>query len=387
MFILAYPAVMASGLLIAPLMALAGMVIAPLRLHSWRRIRWPWVVIPAGLFLVWTSISFLWSPHDDPQQIPKFLFGVPLYILFAYRIGQQTGRWRARIEASLIFFVFAASLFFFLEAMTNGSATLAFKVKNEDLEATTRDTLFVVNRSLGHGVAPLLLVGGPAILLSWKKGGPLLGGILSGLILLAALSFDMQVNAAALFLGAIGMACAWYFPRQAVAATFGGLAGAVLVMPIALPGLIQLIPDGLRDSLPLSWIWRLEIWTYVSDEIWQSPWIGQGLDAARSVQSDIEIPGFTVEALPLHPHNAALHVWLETGVVGVLLLAVTLIGLGERMNAAKSLTKFQAMATVWVVWVYASLLLFSYGAWQEWHQGAVALAATAVLLLRSGKSV
>lgn len=67
MFILAYPAVVASGLLIAPLMALAAMIITPLRLESWTRIRWPWVTIPAGLFLVWASLSFLWSPHENPQ--------------------------------------------------------------------------------------------------------------------------------------------------------------------------------------------------------------------------------------------------------------------------------------------------------------------------------
>jgi len=387
MFILAYPAVMAGGLLIAPIMALAAMAITPLRPASWRSVNRNWVVVPAGLFLVWASLSFLWSSHDDPQQIPKLLFGVPLYALFAYRVGQQSGIWRARIEAALIFFAFGASLFFFFEAMTDGSATKAFKTGAEGLSGAAHDIQFVVNRSLGHGVAPLLLVGGPAVLLSWQKGGPLLGGILAALVLMAAASFEMQVNAVALLAGTLGMAFAWFFPRQTVAITLGGLAGAVLAMPLVLPNLIGLIPEGAREVLPLSWVWRIEIWTFASETVWQSPWFGHGLDASRNFQADIEIPGYEVSALPLHPHNAALHVWLETGLVGAGLLAIALIGLGERLNAAKSLTKFQAMAIIWVVLVYASLLLFSYGAWQEWHQGAVALATTAVLLLRSGKSV
>lgn len=394
MFILAYPAVVASGLLIAPLMALAAMIITPLRLESWTRIRWPWVTIPAGLFLVWVSLSFLWSPHDDPQQIPKLLFGVPLYALFAFRVGSQTGVWRARIEAALIFFVFAACLFFFFEAMTGGSATYAFKAGAEDLDGAASDVRFAVNRSLGHGVAPLLLIAGPAILLSWKKGGPLLGGILVAMVLMASLSFDMQVNTVGMLLGVAGMALAWFFPRQMVAVSFGGLAGGVLAMPLLLPNMVGLFPDEMRSVLPDSWAWRLETWVFVTDLIAQSPLVGHGLDASRHLSEISFIDGvevnnqpFAVDLLPLHPHNSALHVWLETGLVGAGLLAVALIGLGERLNAAKSLTKFQAMAIIWVVWVYASLLLFSYGAWQEWHQGAVALATTAILLLHSGKSV
>ena len=394
MFILAYPAVMAGGLLIAPIMALAAMAITPLRPASWTGVKWNWVVVPAVLFLAWASLSFLWSPHDDPQQIPKLLFGVPLYVLFVYRVGQQSGIWRARIEAALIFFVFGASLFFFFEAMTDGSATMAFKTGAEDLSGAANDIRFVVNRSLGHGVAPLLLIAGPAVLLSWQKGGPLLAGILAGMALLAALSFDMQVNAAGLLLGTIGMTVAWFFPRQTVAVAFGGLAGAVLAMPLLLPNMIGLIPDEVRTVLPDSWAWRLDTWTFASDLIARSPFIGHGLDASRQLSEISLIEGVevnseqvAVERLPLHPHNAALHIWLETGLVGAGLLATALIGFGERLNAAKSLTKFQAMAIIWVVFVYASLLLFSYGAWQEWHQGAVALAATAVLLLRSGKSV
>ena len=387
MFILAYPAVVASGLLIAPIMALCAMAITPLKLESWRKVDWPWFTVPAGLFLAWASLSFLWSPHDDPQQIPKLLFGVPLYALFAVRVGLQTGVWRARIEAALVFFVFASGLFFFFEAMTEGSGTLAYKAGAEGLGDIDRDVMFAVNRSLGHGVAPLLLVAGPAVLLSWKKGGPLLAGMLAGLVLLAAFSFEMQVNAAGFVLASIGMTLAWFFPRHILAITFGGLAGIFLIMPLILPGFVDLMPDSVRERLPLSWLWRLEIWSFASESVAQAPWFGHGLDASRTISAVIDIPGFEVEAIPLHPHNAALHVWLETGLVGVALFSVMLIGFGERLNASRSLPRIQVMAIVWVVWVYASLLLFSYGVWQEWHQGAIALAVTAVLLLRPGKSV
>ena len=70
-FALAYPSAVASSLLIAPLMAFTALIMLPLWPHSWREVSWPWASIPLALFLVWVGISFLWSPHDDPQQIHK----------------------------------------------------------------------------------------------------------------------------------------------------------------------------------------------------------------------------------------------------------------------------------------------------------------------------
>lgn len=83
----------------------------------------------------------------------------------------------------------------------------------------------------------------------------------------------------------------------------------------------------------------------------------------------------------MHPHNATLHVWLETGAVGAVLLAAALVAMGGRIAAAPKLSRIQAMGVVWVFVAYVSLIVFSYGVWQEWHQGTVALAATSVFFL------
>ncbi len=386
-FALAYPSAVASSLLIAPLMAFTALIMLPLWPHSWREVSWPWASIPLALFLVWVGISFLWSPHDDPQQIPKTVLGIPLYILFAVRVGMLEGRWRSRVEAMLIFTAFALGLFLFAETLTGGSGTASFKTTVEGVNyARHSDLMIDVNRSLGHAAAPLVLLAGPAVFLAWHKGGPLIGIVLGLLTLVAAFSFETQVNAAAYVIAAIAAGLALRFPRPMLAVTFGGIAGAIVTMPLIVPGILNSLPPAVVESIPLSWAWRLEIWAFASELIYQAPWFGHGLDASRPLSATIEVAGRELEGLPLHPHNSALQIWLETGLVGALLLGVTLVALGEQLSLNKFIGRIQCAAIVWVAVSYAVLLIFSYGVWQEWHQGAVALAASAVFFLRAKNS-
>nr|WP_238934830.1 O-antigen ligase family protein [Maricaulis parjimensis] len=198
---------------------------------------------------------------------------------------------------------------------------------------------------------------------------------------IAAFSYETQVNAAAFILAAIAAGLAAFWPRTMITVTFGITAGMLVVMPLALPELIANLPEGVRDALPLSWIWRLEIWSYAGELIRENPWFGYGLDASRPLNRELLLQGFNVEALPMHPHNATLHIWLETGAVGAVLLASALVAMGGRIAAAPKLSRLQAIGVVWVFVVYVSLIVFSYGVWQEWHQGTVALAATSVFFL------
>jgi O-antigen ligase len=247
------------------------------------------------------------------------------------------------------------------------------------------DVMIYVNRGLGHATVPLLLLAGPAALLARRAGGPVIGIGVLVLAAIAAFSFGTEVNAVAFVLGAVAAALTARWPRPMIAGLFGTVAGGVIVVPVVLPGLIAAIPQGLRDALPLSWVWRLEIWTYVSELIKERPLFGYGLDASRPLNSEMELAGYQIERLPMHPHNASLQVWLETGLVGAALLTCTLVFLGGRIASAPRLSRSQAVATAWVLVTYVSLVLFSYGVWQEWHQAVLALAAMAAMFLGARK--
>lgn len=381
-FLLSFPLAAASGLMIAPLLAILGMVVFPLDRKAWTFSGAIWPVALGGAFLAWVGVSFLWSPYDNPEQIPKTLLGVPLYMIFALRVGGLDGIWRARVEAAIMFMVVALGLTLLAEMFTGGSATMSFKTAMEDNSAIDLVTLERnVDRSLGHAAAPLVLLAGPASLLAWREGGPVIAGILMLMCLVLAFSFNTEVNAAAFILAGVAAGLAALWPRGTMSILIGGVAGLLIVTPFVVAGIIQALPENLVENLPLSWQWRLEIWAYSSDLIEQKFLFGHGLDASRPINQIAPLEGYQIELLPLHPHNAALQVWLELGLVGAALLAGGLVALGGRIAGSPRLSKIQAVAIAWVFTSYVSLVFFSYGVWQEWHQGAVALAVTATLFL------
>lgn len=381
-FLLSFLLAAASGLMIAPLVALLGMVVFPFNRTFWRPGDGIWILILASAFLAWVGISYLWSPHDDPEQIPKLLLGVPLYAIFALRVGSLDGVWRARVEASLLFMMIALVLMGVVEILTDGSVTRSFKLAVEGgARYSESDLRLLINKSLGHGAAPMILLAGPTALIAWREGGPIIAGLIVLLVLVISFAFETQVNAAAFLLASLAAGLAAVWPRESISLIFGGVAGLLIVMPFIMVGVIEAVPEAWIDRLPLSWQWRLEIWTYASDLIQQKFLIGHGLDASRAINDTMRLGEHDIDLLPLHPHNAALQIWLETGLVGVVLLAGTLVACGGRIAGARRLSRIQAVGVAWVFTSYVSLVFFSYGVWQEWHQGAVALAVTATLFL------
>tara|TARA_R110002073_G_scaffold43462_6_gene121025 strand:+ start:2306 stop:3514 length:1209 start_codon:yes stop_codon:yes gene_type:complete len=387
-FAFALPWCIAGGGLLPPMAVLLSLAALPVDAHFWRPRGVSLSLVFGGLFLAWVGISFLWSPYDNPEQLPKTLIGVPLYLLLALRVGGLEGRWRTRCEAAMIFLVIALGLFLLAETLTAGAMTHAFKIAVEGYDTLPEaEVVIYVNRNLGHAAVPLLLLAGPAALIAYRAGGLIVGVLVMLLAAVAAFSFGTEVNAVAFVLGFLAAVLTAFWPRPMIAGVFGIVAGGVLVVPVVLPGLIALMPESLRESLPLSWVWRLEIWTYVSELIKDKPLFGYGLDASRPLNGEMELGGYQIERLPMHPHNASLQIWLETGLIGAVLLTCMLVFLGGRIASAPRLTRDQAIATAWVLVSYVSLVLFSYGVWQEWHQAAAALAATAVLFLGARRPV
>ena len=78
------------------------------------------------------------------------------------------------------------------------------------------------------------------------------------------------------------------------------------------------------------------------------------------------------EAMPLHPHNVAVQVWLELGALGALIAAASVWRAFRSVAALRSPVRRAALsATLSAGFVVANL---SYGAWQSWWLAAPILA-------------
>ena len=134
------------------------------------------------------------------------------------------------------------------------------------------------------------------------------------------------------------------------------------------------------NSVKLSAGHRLLIWSFVGDRIAEHPVRGWGLDSSRAIPggSDPIRPNETW--LPLHPHNAPLQIWLELGVPGAVLFGLLggwfwlAVGRADwpRLYAAAACG---SLATAFVA------SAGTYGVWQEWWQGTLAISLFMVLIM------
>src|SRR5262249_16464665 len=138
--------------------------------------------------------------------------------------------------------------------------------------------------------------------------------------------------------GIVAFAAALLSPRLAVLGASSGLALWMLAAPFATPVLLS--DPRIFAALPLSGAARVVIWRYVSGRIPENFWFGHGLDASRTAPQLLPVrDGYSVAAIPLHPHSASMQVWFETGAIGALLAAAALLSGGwaaSRLAANRS---------------------------------------------------
>ncbi|MFN3449329.1 MAG: O-antigen ligase family protein [Roseococcus sp.] len=224
-----------------------------------------------------------------------------------------------------------------------------------------------------------------AIALPWPllPRALLLGG---GAAVIIALPGDTAKIAAVL--GVAAALAALRAPRLVPRAIGGGLAACVLLMPL----LVAAAPALPVERLPISALHRMLIWDFTAARIAERPVLGWGMEASREIPGGRGNPPAEVldrmrvtdparrawfaephvQILPLHPHNAALQVWLELGAVGAALAAALAWLLG--VAAARAPCPAAAAGALASGAVTAML---SFGAWQAWWIAAGLLAAAA----------
>jgi O-antigen ligase len=328
----------------------------------------------AGAALLgWAALTLLWTPYDQPGNLARGAAGVASYLAFVLLALGVDGAGRRLARAGVLLSVVSAGVFFAFELVTQGAITASYRADSLDQNQ--------VWRNLGHGLSAWLVVLPAALLtLRWRDpAAAALGVALLAVAAACALGFGLSSNVAGLLAGAAGAAAAWRWPRASIA-TVGVVAAALMLLAPALALLARATPADLRAAMPDSWELRLEAWTYALGRIAERPMFGWGFDASRTMTDTIQFNGETVQALPLHPHNAGLHIWLETGLVGAGLAAALMLLLARRVARAPGLTRVQATAATAAAAAYVAMAQMSYGVWQEWWVAAVAWAAAATAL-------
>jgi O-antigen ligase len=195
--------------------------------------------------------------------------------------------------------------------------------------------------ALGAGLAGAGLV--------FRVDAPVLALLLSGIAFAAVMAGGRRAIAC------IGVAAVLYFAAAPTLAHFGT---KILGPHQSFTGVAK-----------ASWAERIDIWRFTAGEIMQDPTRGWGLDASRAWPEDI----------PVHPHDAALQIWLELGAFGVAIVGLFYARLFSRIASCVEEDRPLAAASVAATTAYLTIGALSFGVWQEWW---LALGALTVMQCR-----
>ncbi|MGG5817251.1 O-antigen ligase family protein [Falsiroseomonas sp. HW251] len=356
-----------------------------------RSLPWPRLTALSGLaaaLVAWLALSSLWSP-DLLQGLGTAGGLAALLVLAAMtaRALEQDGAANRR----LIGLAVAPGLLLGIALLALDYATGNwFRLAVRGFPEWTPRVFFGLKPAVSVLVLLLPLVLAVPGLNRAARGAILAAGVAVALWLPAE---SAKIAALAGVAAGIGAAFA---PRLLPRLTAAVLALLVLAMPLLLAASFTRPPD--LSALPFSAAHRVLIWDFVIGRVAEKPVLGWGADAARAIPGAED--GFSTEVLdrfgltspeerdvfgrhasrlPLHPHNAALHVWLETGLVGAVIAAA--LAAAAMLAAAASPI---AGATLGVGVSGAITGLLSYGAWQPWWIATVMLAAVALGALQRG---
>jgi O-antigen ligase len=356
---------------VAPLAAFAGLCAAglvaanpPYRFES---LRLPAAIL--AVLLLWGAASAMWSL--DPGR--SLILDMRLAGLFAAALALAAAAGRVAAPRRLVAFLIAGIAIGLVlsgyDLLSDGG--LSGLVSVRAFRPFRLNQIAIGLGILALPVAALLVVHGQVI-----------AALIAAAAIAGAVVLLEDAAAKAALLTSLPMAALLYRWRASVA-RIGAIVSVIgiLTAPLTLPRLAQ--APGLlaaADALKGSAGHRLLIWSFVGDRIAERPLTGWGLDAARAIPGgkDEVRPGLT--RLPLHPHNAALQLWLELGVPGAALFALFVGWLWLRL-ATMPWPLIYAAAAGGSLTAMLAAAFAAYGIWQEWWLATLGLALFLILVM------
>lgn len=336
-----------------------------------------------GVFIAWAALTSIWSLVPDramTTSLRLLLVGVCLLFLSASARALSDaerltfGKWL--IAGTALGLIIIAVLISF-------SGIIAGWLNNARITGHELDRL---NRTAG--VIAMLVW--PAALIIARLYGRYAAAavIVSGALALFALAPATPLFAFVIGIGAF--AVTWFSQKWGKRLLILAFAVSVIVIPF-LDTLVPVANDILVTNMtwPNSEVHRFVIWEFASQRIFENPLFGWGLEASRAIPGgDAQLFLFNIngdnpltgQALPLHPHSAVIQIWLELGVVGVMLLGglfsviIQLVPESLRDRAGPA----TIVATIACGFTIAQL---GFGIWQGWWMGTLGLIAVIVVAI------
>lgn len=320
---------------------------------------------PLGLaalaFLAWAAVSIAWAPAQAKSLRDYGEFAGSLIAPFVLALALPR-RMPRRALALFLGGVVVASVIIVADLWSG----LAFR-----RALGLRPDSFVYNRP----ALTLLVLAAP--LLSLWRAVPIPAALAGVLLALTISRSESGAAVLGLFVGGLSFAAARLLPRRtAIGLAAAGLGAALALAPIAGELLEHAMPASVHDRLRgTSSRARVEIARAFGALVREDPWIGTGFGASAGAERTSAAARIAPEFRTLlgvgHPHDAALQVWVELGVLGAT-LAFALAFLLLRGMSGLPVERFAPRLAL--LMSAAAVSLVGQGAWQGWWPAAIGAA-------------
>ncbi len=377
------PVALVHPLAVAPLFAACALALAAanrgvlLALRPGRNL-----AIAALGFAVWALVSAAWSVslRISLQHWPAVAIGIVAGLFLISGAARLDPGGRRRVADFLAAGVIVCVSVLAIDALARLALGESIVVRALRMLRRSIDL-----SSLNRGIAVLALIGPVAALALARARGRGAALALAAALAAIAVIHDSAAAQVAVVVGSIAAVAAALAPRATRIAGIAVIACGFALAPL-LPRVEALHAPLADRANPVSVWHRAEIWSFVAGKIAERPVAGWGFNASRVIPGGTEtLSDIPAERLPLHPHNAALQIWLELGAIGAALAAAVAIVAW----AAATDPRLEPRARIaGAATVAASLAVASigYGIWQGWWMASLWLtAAIAAAVLPSDR--
>jgi O-antigen ligase len=406
---MSYAPVLAAAFVLWPVMGVLGgqgytplLGLAALPALALARPKWPPAVyaIPAILFVIWVAIGEAWSPVSSGLVSGSLMDGnfaveassvrillTAAFALLAVGGALRIADGRAQVSTRVMLGAFAAQgLIMAITTIFSGPLLTA-------IYGTDPDELNSGIQNLGRNANAFALI--LPVLIAYLSARPqFFWKPVVALLVVASLLFFARLDAQSAVLGLVFMMAAMglvrALPKLGFRVLFTGIGAYVASAPMLIGTGLKLL-EAYNIHLPGSFQSRAWAWHVVINRISEKPVTGHGISASKTWQETYadhpdwlaRLPDFWqyYPVVPGHPHNMPLQIWAETGLIGAVLVAFSLVLLGFRLPRPEEVREDVRYAIAGVTGAAVSVFSFAYDMWNEAFWSSLVLAAIAVILL------
>lgn len=334
-------------------------------------------ILVAAILAV-SSLSLLWADYFETSKdkVLKLLILLPPQILLISLATSLSREQLKPLERFLPISFIVVSIFLIIEIVSKG--ILHDIVRGEPISNIADPDDF--NRgSVALALYAFSIVG----ILSLK-----LKGFQSALIVFIPLTIAifMSRSQSAQICIIIGLITFFLFPYKSKIA-WKILKYMVLATILATPFVVSYVYDNFAQTLQdIPFMaqgyagHRLELWDYTSRYALESPWLGYGIEATREVDDFESKHIFWPKSGVLHPHNFSIQIWMEFGLLGILIATGLMYALFTMIEEKFTIAQQKILLPTLIVTLIPASL--AYGLWQGlwiglmFHVAAIALMAS-----------